>query len=90
MAAALLHPNSPTGQGKPYSPFLQIEPSISYQYGLPLLLVIENGVQAGGIWGGAGQLAPFTPVVWFSATVSVDEFFAAFSGRKFYTIGLDK
>lgn len=75
MAAALLHPNSPTGQGEPYSPFLQIEPSMAYQYGLPLLLVIENGVQAGGIWGGAGQLAPFTPVVWFSATVSVDEFF---------------
>lgn len=48
---------------------------MAYQYGLPLLLVIEDEVQAGGIWGGAGQLAPFTPIVWFSGSVSVDDFF---------------
>ncbi|WP_419882893.1 hypothetical protein ACN6MY_04350 [Peribacillus sp. B-H-3] len=29
--------------------------------------------RADGIW--IGQLAPFTPVVWFSATVSIDQFF---------------
>ena len=80
MAAALLIPTGPTSSGEPYSPFLQIEPAMAYQYGLPLLLVIENSiqakaVQAGGVWGGGGQLAPFTPVVWFSDTVTVDEFF---------------
>jgi hypothetical protein len=75
LAAALLVPTGPTDKGEPYSPLLQIEPSMAYQRGLPLLLVIERTMQdrAGGIW--TGQLAPFTPVVWFSATVSVDQFF---------------
>jgi hypothetical protein len=54
MASVLLRPTGPTSQGEPYSPFLQIEPAMGFQYGLPLLLVIENGVQAGGLWGGAG------------------------------------
>ena len=74
LAAALLSPTSPTSSGEPYSPFLQIEPSMAFQRGLPLLLVIENGVQAGGVWGGGGQLAPFTPLVWFRSE-GVDEFF---------------
>ena len=87
LVAALLRPGTdPTPGTKPtptptpppvrdlYSPFLQIEPSMSYQYGLPLLLVIEDGVQAGGVWGVGGQLAPFTPLVWFPAE-GVDEFF---------------
>ena len=66
---------------------------MAYQYGLPLLLVIENNMlQAGGVWGGGGQLAPFTPVVWFSTDreILLMNFLIAFSGRKFYTIGLDK
>ncbi|MCM3587333.1 hypothetical protein M3182_16470 [Mesobacillus maritimus] len=75
LAAALLVPTGPTDKGEPYSPLLQIEPSMAYQRGLPLLLVIERTMQdrAGGIW--TGQLAPFTPVVWFSSTVTVDQFF---------------
>lgn len=76
LAAALLEPTGPTDKGEPYSPLLQIEPSMGYQRGLPLLLVIERTMQdkADGIW--TGQLAPFTPVVWFSAPPnSVDQFF---------------
>jgi hypothetical protein len=38
-AGALLKPTSSTAQGEPYSPFLQIEPSMAYQYGHPILLV---------------------------------------------------
>jgi hypothetical protein len=77
MAAVLLSPNSPTAQKEPYSPFLQIEPSMGYQYGLPLLLVKESTIPAGGIWGDAGPLAPFTPITWFSNTTTVDEFFSS-------------
>ena len=67
LAAALLQPIPRTNQFELYSPFLQIEPSMAFQRGLPILLVIENTMQqAGGVWGGGGQLAPFTPVVWFS------------------------
>lgn len=77
MAAVLLKPDRPTDpQGEPYSPFLQIEPSMAYMRGLPLLLVIESGMEtkAGGFW--SGQLAPFSPVVWFSGgDNSVDQFF---------------
>lgn len=74
-AAALLKPTNSTPQGEPYSPFLQIEPSMAFQYGLPLLLVKQSTIQAGGVWGDAGQLAPFTPLIWFSNTTTVDEFF---------------
>ncbi|MEC1716227.1 hypothetical protein [Schinkia azotoformans] len=75
LAAALLVPTGPTPTGEPYSPLLQIEPSMAYQRGLPLLLVIERAMQdrANGIW--TGQPAPFTPIVWFSSTTSVDQFF---------------
>ena len=74
LAAALLTPTGPTSQHEPYSPFLQIEPAMAYQYGLPLLLVIESTMQgnAGGVWAG---LVPFTPVVWFSNTTTVEQFF---------------
>ena len=85
LAAALLVPSPRENQFDPYSPFLQIEPAMAYQYGLPLLLVIEDKMQrAGGIWGGGGQLAPFTPLVWFSPPLdasdrevnrSIDDFF---------------
>lgn len=76
LAAALLQPARPTEKGEPYSPFLQIEPAMAYQRGLPLLLVIERSMQdrASGIW--TGQFAPFTPIVWLSDSPnSVDEFF---------------
>ncbi|MDC2867922.1 hypothetical protein [Bacillus sp. BP-3] len=75
LAAALLVPNGPTSQGEPYSPFLQIEPAMGYQYGLPLLLVAERAMldRASGVW--SGQTAPFTPIVWFSDTVTVEQFF---------------
>ncbi|WP_028545638.1 hypothetical protein [Paenibacillus taiwanensis] len=76
LVAALLVPTGPTSpQGEPYSPFLQIEPAMGYQYGLPLFLVAERAMldRAGGIW--SGQTAPFTPIVWFSNTVTVEQFF---------------
>lgn len=74
-AAALLKPTSPTAQGEPYSPFLQIEPSMAFQFGHPLLLVKQSTIPAGGVWGDGGPLAPFTPLIWFSNTTTVDEFF---------------
>ncbi|WP_432776075.1 hypothetical protein AAFJ72_03520 [Brevibacillus gelatini] len=75
-AAVLLKPTRSTSQGEPYSPFLQIEPTMAFQYGLPLLLVKQDTIAAGGVWGDAGPLAPFTPLTWFSSSgVTVDEFF---------------
>jgi hypothetical protein len=83
MAAALLEPARPTDKGESYSPFLQIEPSMAYQRGLPLLMVIENGMlhKVNGIW--TGQLAPFTPIIWRSdAANSVDLFFKSVQWRE--------
>jgi len=77
LASVLLRPTGPTRQGEPYTPLLQIEPSMGFERGLPLLLVIEDGVQAGGIWGGAGPFAPFTPIVWFPSTETLDDFFTS-------------
>lgn len=82
LAAALLQPIRRTGDDESYSPFLQIEPAMAYQHGLPLLLVIQRKSQgpnqpfvpqAGGVW----KLSPFTPIEWFSDTVTVDQFFSS-------------
>ncbi|GGE79404.1 hypothetical protein [Priestia taiwanensis] len=73
-------PSEPFWEG---SPFSQIEPSMAYQYGLPLLLVREVGTDTNrGIW----QLgnAPFLILDWDSANQSVDDFFASVSWREFF------
>jgi hypothetical protein len=81
-AAVLLKPTRPTSQGEPYSPFLQIEPAMAFQHGLPLLLVKQDTITAGGGWGDAGPLAPYTPLTWFSSSgVTVDEFFDKRNGN---------
>lgn len=75
-AAALVKPAQPTDKQEPYSPFLQIEPAMAFQQGLPILLVIENSMldRAGGVW--SGQLGPVKPIVWFSdAADSIEQFF---------------
>lgn len=86
-ASVLLQPIRPTSDNEPYSPFLQLEPAMAYQYGHPLLLVIQRKnqgpnlptlPQAGGIW----KFTPFTPVEWFSDTVSVDEFFRSVAWKE--------
>jgi hypothetical protein len=71
-----LEPTGSTDQKEPYSPFLQIEPSMAYQYGHPVLLVKQSTIVAGGVWGDAGPLFPFTPLVWHSENTSVDQFFS--------------
>lgn len=38
------------------SPYLQIEPSMAYQQGLPVTLFVENGVSMNGVFGGILQL----------------------------------
>ncbi|HFK1812471.1 TPA: hypothetical protein ACGXQD_005580 [Bacillus cereus] len=61
-------PTEPFWEGTPFS---QIEPSIGYQYGLPLLLIRETGTDNNrGIW----QLgnAPFLILDWNSETQSLD------------------
>ena len=69
---------------------MQIEPSMSFQRGLPLLLVKQSTIKAGGIWGDAGPLAPFTPLIWFSETTTVDEFLKVWRGKKHYRTGQGK
>lgn len=46
------------------SPFAQIEPAMAYQYGLPLLLIRETGVEQNGIW--AFGIGPFLILEWDS------------------------
>ena len=66
------------------TPFAQIEPSMGYQYGLPLLLIREIGTDNNrGIW----QLgnAPFLILDWNSETQSIDSFFNSVSWKQFFT-----
>jgi len=61
------------------SPYLQIEPSMAYQQGLPLMLLVESGVSTNGVFGGILQqgAAPFT-IISFSldSQQSIDSFFS--------------
>jgi hypothetical protein len=55
------------------SPYLQIEPSMAYQHGLPLAVFVENGVSMNGVFGGILQLgaAPIN-IVTFNLNNSSD------------------
>lgn len=57
------------------SPFAQIEPGMAYQFGLPLLLVREAGVEQTGLW--SFGIGPFLILEWDpSAPNPIESFFA--------------
>ncbi len=64
------------------SVFLQIEPSMDFQHGLPILLVREKGTDVNnGIW--AGGIAPLnTFIEWDSENQTVDQFFNSIQWRE--------
>ena len=65
-------PSTAIWEGSVYS---QVEPSMAFQFGLPLLLVREEDTDVNnGIW--AGGIAPLNLfIVWHSDTQTVDQFF---------------
>lgn len=54
------------------SPFAQIEPAMAYQYGLPILLIRESGVEQSGIW--SFGIGPFLILEWNSSAPLSDFF----------------
>lgn len=57
------------------SPFAQIEPAMAYQFGLPLLLIRETGVEQNGIW--SFGIGPFLILEWDSTVANpIETFFA--------------
>ena len=52
------------------TPFSQIEPTMAYQYGLPLILIIEKGMVQEGVYGFG--IGPFTILEWDSQVTKVD------------------
>ena len=58
------------------SPFAQIEPAMAYQYGLPILLIRETGVEQTGIW--SFGIGPFLLLEWDSSQ-PLDTFFSSIS-----------
>ncbi|WP_429472492.1 hypothetical protein [Neobacillus sp. B4I6] len=70
---------TPFWEGSVYS---QVEPSMAFQFGLPLLLVREDNTdQNNGIW--AGGIAPLnTFIIWDSENQTVDEFFSTIEWRE--------
>lgn len=57
------------------SPFAQIEPGMAYQYGLPLLLIRETGVEQTGIW--SFGIGPFLILEWDSTVPNpIETFFS--------------
>ena len=47
------------------SPFAQIEPAMAYQFGLPILLIRESGVEQNGVW--SFGIGPFLILEWDSS-----------------------
>ncbi|MGG1397447.1 hypothetical protein ABE288_06380 [Bacillus salipaludis] len=70
---------TPFWEGSVYS---QVEPSMAFQFGLPILLVREDNTDANnGIW--SGGIAPLnTFIVWDSENQTVDEFFNTIEWRE--------
>ncbi|NMO97607.1 hypothetical protein HII30_17725 [Paenibacillus lemnae] len=66
------------------STFSQIEPSMAFQFGLPILLVRESGTDTNnGVW--AGGIAPLNIFVeWNSDSQTVDEFFSSVQWREVF------
>ena len=71
-------PPSPSWEG---APFLQIEPAMGYQHGLPLLLIKEKGVASLGIWD--STRIPFMIIEWDSSK-PVDEFFSSVEWKEIF------
>jgi hypothetical protein len=71
-------PPPPSWEG---APFLQIEPAMGYQYGLPLLLIKEKDVSSLGIWNLG--LTPFFIIEWDS-TKPLDDFFNRVEWREIF------
>jgi hypothetical protein len=60
------------------SPYLQIEPSMAYQRGLPLMLLVEEGVSTNSVFGGILEqgAAPFTIITFnLQNEQAIDAFF---------------
>jgi hypothetical protein len=60
------------------SPYLQIEPSMAYQQGLPILILVENGVIQDGTLGGILELGAtpfFIPRFSLDNEASIEAFF---------------
>ena len=55
------------------SPFAQIEPGMAYEYGLPLLLIRETGVEQNGVW--SFGIGPFLILEWDSTVPNPIETF---------------
>lgn len=63
------------------SPFAQIEPAMAYQYGLPILLIRETGVEQTGIW--SFGIGPFLIVEW-NPEQSLEEFFTSTAWQEIF------
>ena len=74
-------PPPPSWEG---APFLQIEPSMGYQRGLPLLLIKEAGVNSIGVWN--PSVVPFFIIEWDSSK-PLDEFLTVLNGEKYFKTG---
>lgn len=56
------------------SPFAQIEPGMAYQFGLPILLIRETGVEQNGVW--SFGIGPFLILEWDSTAPNpIESFF---------------
>ena len=60
------------------SPYLQVEPSMAYEQGLPLMILVEEGVITDGVFGGIleqGAAPLFIPIFSLQSKESINEFF---------------
>ncbi len=67
------------------SPYLQIEPAMAYQQGLPISLFVENGVSTNGVFGGILEqgATPFNIVTFnLDSQTDITDFFSSVYWRE--------
>lgn len=63
-------------------PFLQIEPAMAYQYGLPMLLIREKKVEPSGVF--APGNTPFLSFLEWDSTKPIDDFFDSIQWKEVF------
>ncbi len=69
-------PPPPSWEG---APFLQIEPAMAFQRGLPLLLIKESGVASTGMWN--PTIEPYFIIEW-NSSLPLDAFFKSIEWKE--------
>ncbi|WP_228370432.1 hypothetical protein [Gottschalkia acidurici] len=69
------------------NPYIQIEPAMAYQQGLPLMIIVEDGVLLDGVFGGIleqGAIPLFIPRFSVENEAAINDFFSSVAWKSVF------